>query len=97
MITPLIGQINFERLEEKYGQNGGRRRRVAEAEYAGEKTLPSWVHEEYAKHSALLQAGDRDELVANGWVILDQSRWGVEVALGLGEGYYVRAAMLLAN
>lgn len=91
------GQINYERLVEKYGTVGGRRRQLSTALYAGNTTLPSWVHEEYARHAALLQNGNRDELIANGWVMLDQSSWGAEYALGLGEGYYVRAAMLLAN
>lgn len=90
------GTINYERLEEKYGTVN--RRGLAEADYGeGGQQLPDWLHEEYARHSDLLSSGNRDDLIANGWVLLDQSDFGAEYALGLGEGYYVRVAMLLAN
>lgn len=91
------GLVNYERLEEKYGVVG--RRALMQAEDAsGESTMPDWIHEDYEqKHAKLLESGNRDEMFANGWVLLDESEMGAEFALGLGEGIYVKAAMLLAN
>jgi hypothetical protein len=91
------GEVNFLRLEEKYGVV--QRRELATAEYAnGEKTLPGYIHEEYqARHAQILRRGDRDEMLANGWVMLGDSTSGAEWAVGLGDGFYVRAAMLFAN
>jgi len=74
------------------------RRELAEPDYkSGERRLPEWAKEEYARHEELLTTGNIDDLIANGWVLLDQSEKGAELALGLGDGMYVRAAMLLAN
>ena len=72
---------------------------MAEPEYGnGKKTLPSWVYEEYEeRHAKTLQRGNIDEMIATGWVKLDESPMGAEFALALGDGYYVRAAMLHAN
>lgn len=91
------GTINYERLEEKYG-TVNRARALAVPEYSGKRrSLPEWASQEYARHEELLTAGNIDDLVANGWVVLGQSDHGVDLALGLGDGMYVRAAMLLAN
>jgi hypothetical protein len=94
----LPGEVNYLRLEEKYGVVE-RRGLVAEPEYGnGKKTLPSWVYEEYEeRHAKTLQRGNIDEMIATGWVKLDESPMGAEFALALGDGYYVRAAMLHAN
>lgn len=93
----LPGQVNYDRLDEKYGTVG--RRRLAEPEYASdEKTLPSWIYEEYEERQAkILQRGNTDEMIATGWVLLDESPMGAEFALALGDGFYIRAAMLRAN
>lgn len=91
------GLVNYERLESKYGVVT--RRRLVAADYdSGKNAVPDWIHEEYErKHARLLVSGNRDEIIANGWVLLHESPMGAEFALGLGEGFHVRATMLLAN
>ena len=94
----LPGLLNYQRLEEKYGTVNRRERGLSgNAANVWEGSVPEWVKEKYAEQSAVLYSGNRDDLIANGWVMLDQSDHGADYALSLGEGYYVRAAMLLAN
>jgi hypothetical protein len=96
----LPGTINYERLKDKYGTVNQRQRVLNNSTNRAEKwkgTVPDWVHEEYAKQSGALYSNNRDDLLATGWIMLDQSKFGEEYALGLSDGYYVRVTMLMAN
>ena len=89
----LPGQVNYERLAEKYGTVNGRNL----GEPGEETEMPTWVLEEYAEQSDVILSGNRNDFDANGWVLLDESDFGAEYAISLGGGYYARIAMLLAN